>query len=262
MKTYLLGLRGAGAAAAAFLLCIAFSPRAAAQLIVNGGFEAGSPGYGGVNTVVNQGVVSGWTVITLSGTSELGVFKPSALPLPIPNDLGANVPAAVEGVQYLAFNTRGQPAGTITIYQDFTTTPGTDYEVFFTVGATSDPSISEPLNQPVSLKAETFNVVSGTTSGGALGLFTLDPTTASGSTGEFFDQSSFSFTATGTTTRLIFTDLTFSTANVDALLDGISVQAASAVPEPATYAAIVGAAMLGLAAWRRRKSGAAVALAV
>ena len=193
---------------------------------------------------MNSAIVSGWTVITLSGTSELAVAKPST---PIPSDWGANNPAPAEGLQYLAFNTRGTTAGNITIYQDFSTTAGASYDVTFTVGASSATSGG---NQPAAVKADIYDVLGGAVNGGSVASLTATGT-ATGTAGEFFAPSAFSFTATGTTTRLVFTDMTGRTTNVDALLDGVAV-ATSPIPEPSTYAAIIGALMLGVGVWRRR----------
>jgi hypothetical protein len=251
VKTFALLLLCRRAKLALVVIGCACSSSAFAQVIVNGGFETGNPGYGGVNTVVNGAVVSGWTVITLSGTSELAVAKPS---VPTPNDWGANNPAPVEGLQYLAFNTRDTAAGVIRIYQDFSTTIGMSYDITFTVGASSATG-PEPLNQPVAVQADIYNVLGGVTSGGALETLTASGT-ASGANGEFFSESSFSFVATGTTSRLVFTDMSLTTRNVDALLDGVSV-AASPIPEPSTYAALAGVLMLGVAAWHRRKRASA-----
>lgn len=220
-----------------------------AQILVNGSFETGTPGYGGVNTVVNTGIISGWTVITTSGTSEVAL-------LPLGNYTGNTAtiyPSAADGSQFLAFNSRGATPGTIQLYQDFATTPGTSYSGSFVVGA-SGAAFPVMTNDAVSLSAEVYNVVSGAASGGALFSTTTGGTSMGTNEGQFFMATLFSFTASGTTTRLIFSDLSSSTNRVDTLLDGVSLTAGiSPVPEPSTYAMLAGVGALACAAWRRRR---------
>lgn len=250
MKSLPTSLRSRSAAFAVLAFVSVLASSLPAQILVNGSFETGTPGYGGVNTVTNTGIITGWTVITTSGTSEVGL-------LPVENyaDNNATIyPGAADGGKFFAFNTRGAAAGTVQLYQDFATTAGVSYSGSFVVGASA---VAFPLNtnHAVSLKAEVFAVVGESTSGGAL-FSTIEGGTSMGvNEGQFFMPVLFSFTATGATTRLVFSDLTSSTAGVDTLLDGVNLTAGiSAVPEPSTYAALAGAAVLGLAAWRRRRT--------
>jgi hypothetical protein len=136
-------------------------------------------------------------------------------------------------------------AGVGRIYQDFATTAGQFYEVSFTAGRGS------PGAGLIGVQGDVFNVVDGSTSGGSLGTASSSSST-SGST--FYVETTFGFTATGTTSRLIFRDISAVTNSVDALLDDVRV---SAVPEPASSAALAGAALLGLATLRRQRRAAA-----
>jgi len=124
--------------AAAFLGI--FAAHASAQLIVNGSFETNNAGYSGVNNVVNSAPVTGWTLITLSGTSNISMTRPSAS---LPSGQEVGYPAAVAGIQYLGFNAQNTTAGNTTIYQNFATTTGASYGVTFSVGASSNTSGGE-----------------------------------------------------------------------------------------------------------------------
>lgn len=76
--------------------------------------------------------------------------------------------------------------------------------------------------------------------------------------GDVFTLTSGTLTTIGTYTGPMPTNGLYSTFIMDASYTflGNGASGASAIPEPSTYAAIAGAAMLGLAAWRRRRSGA------
>ena len=214
---------------------------ASAQLIVNGGFEA-QPFNTTVTatTTPNAGGITGWTVATTSSTTEFQIVNGTS-------GGGFGFPAPVAGSFYLSIN-GGESSVTGRLYQDFTTTIGATYSVAFSAGLAGATG-----SQQIGLQADVYNVVSGSTSGGSLG--TTSATTTSGTAG-FFSPSAFSFTATGVTSRLMFADISAGTNGVDVVLDNVSV---SAIPEPSTYAAIAGAAMLGLAVWQRRKPTAAPA---
>jgi hypothetical protein len=226
-----------------------FAISASAQtLIVNGSFEANSVGTNfDATTNPNNSTFTGWTVATTSGLSQFYVADTTG-------DSGG-FPDAIHGNNYLAFNSNDSTAGVGLLYQDFATVVGNTYTVSFWVGR-ADAGASVP----VGLQANVYNVLLGTTDGDSLG--TASATEAfSGS--YFFANPTFDFVATGSTSRLLFSDISQTTQSVDALLDNVSVTlSASAVPEPSTYAALAGAAVLGLAMWKRRKSALPAVAAV
>ncbi len=214
-----------------------FAASASAQLIVNGSFESQTIGTNATaSTTLNNSTFTGWTIATSSGNTRFQIEGTAT---------GSGFPTAVNGSLYMTINGAESTPGVGLIYQDFTTTIGQTYQVGFSAGrgAFNNGALA-------GVRGDAFNVVSGATSGGSLG-FASASSTVQGS--GFASPSSFSFVASGTLSRLLFSDISTGTNSVDALLDNVSV---SAIPEPSTYAAIAGAAMLGLAVWRRQRNGA------
>lgn len=214
-----------------------FASTASAQLILNGSFESQSLGtFVNGTTTPDSSTFSNWFVATSSGTTRFSIEDTTSF--------FTQFPDAVDGARYMAINGADTTAGVGLLYQDFATTPGQEYEVSFTAGRAGSGAVV------FGLKADVFNVISGVANGGSLG-------TASSSSAnpfsEFYAETTFTFTASGALSRLIFTDTSASTNGGDALLDNVKVVA---VPEPASAAALAGGALLGYAMLRRRRRAA------
>ena len=224
-------------ALAALVLAAISASTASAQIILNGSFESQA-----VDTTVtattspNSSVFSNWTVATTSSSSLFTIVDT--------NSNSGNFPDAVNGTRYLAINGANSSAGVAFIYQDFVTTPGTAYVVGFSAGRGANAGGS------LGIRGETYNVNAGSITGGVLGSASSLSSVAGS---QFYSPSTFNFTATGTTTRLIFSDISDSTTNVDVLLDNVTV---TAVPEPSAYVALTAMASLGFCALRRRTRSA------
>ncbi len=220
----------------AVALAASASGLAAQNLLVNSGFETFTVT---VNTAVpitagvpNTSAVTGWTIQS-SVNSSVGI---------------TNIATVSQGAVYFSFNVAETAPSVASIYQDFTTTPGASYLVSFDVGRFGGSGGS------VASLGRAFDVVSGVINGGALGSDTKSSTTANGGAfASFFASSSFSFVAVGNTSRLVISDASAVTGNVDLVVDKASVTL-TAIPEPSSYAAIAGTVLLGFAALRRRRA--------
>jgi hypothetical protein len=129
-----------------------------------------------------------------------------------------------------------QPGGVLS--QTLATVAGQTYNVSFLYGALSSPSL-----QTMTVQAR---------SGLDLLLGGAD-VSAYGTTNQLALVSpySFSFVATDSSTTLLFKDTSLNTYSTDGMVDSVSVTAA--VPEPETYAMLLGGlGLLGLAARRRQ----------
>jgi len=224
---------------------VATSVGAAQSLVVNGSFEtAVGPGGSPRTLLDSNGVVDVFSNSTwlarVPGPGLGGLQSTFA----IVAGSTALAPAPVNGSMLFTIGSYGSGAGVL--WQDFATTNGQTYDVAYYFGRANGFDNSEN----VSVRAYTYNIVSGVVSGSAL--FTGDsgyaPATGASST---LNLLTFQFTALGGTSRLMFQDTsTALTPNNQLYLDGVSI---AAIPEPSTYAAIAGVAMLGFAAWRRRR---------
>jgi hypothetical protein len=201
---------------AATALALCSTPALAAELIANGGFE--DPVVSGIccNTVPPDSL-AGWTA-TPNVNVVVGTFA------------STNGNLAYQGNQYLDLVGQG---GTGSISQAFASIAGQVYNVSFVYS-------HNLFNPEVTSASATFSV------DGLLG--TISHST--GSTSNLDWQTFFgSFTATGSTETLSFTNLTGGT-NEGILLDAVSVQA---VPEPATWAMmLLGFGAIGVGMRRRR----------
>jgi hypothetical protein len=198
---------------AASLLAFAAAGASAADLVSNGGFEAGDAGWGSTQTVG---------------------FAPISAYINCCGIDGSGYPAA-NGVA-AAFFGWGQQAGG-TIFQDLATVAGQTYTVNFSYGAISGSAL-----QTMTVEA----------SNGQSLLGSLD-VSAYGTTNQaaLVSPYSFTFVANSGSTHLVFRDTSLNTDNTDALVDNVSVMAA--VPEPETYAMLLaGLGLIGFAARRRK----------
>ena len=236
---------------ALLLALVTASALSAQNLIVNGSFEDG-PEH--APTFNNIGTPSGDS-IDVSGTGGLGefttgwtAFVPSGHAVTFAKlNGGGAFPSAVDGFQNYNVGGFNNEKGFGMIFQDFSTSIGQQYQLsYFVAGNTNEIDNVMALTQ-------VYNVVSGATNGDALGFENVVTNS------DMMSPHGFLFTAVGTTTRLMFTDAqTNLSTNNQLNIDAVSV---SAIPEPSTYAAMAGAAMLGLAVWRRRRVAPVVPIA-
>lgn len=204
---------------AAGALAIAPVTAVSAQMVTNGGFESPVISSPCCNTVPPDSL-PGWTVGSGNVNVVNGTFS------------STNGNLAYEGSQYLDLVGQG---GTGSIYQDLTTAIGQTYTLTF--------AYSHNLFAPNEATSASASVAVGS-------LFDI-VTHSTGDTSNLDWQIyTGSFTATDTTTRLTFTNLTGG-PNEGILLDAVSV---AALPEPATWAMmILGFGAIGLAMRRRRR---------
>lgn len=218
--------RLAGGVVAALLTVIAFAPARAQTVIsiTNAGFE--SPVLPGP-TEYSEGVPS-WNIY--NGSSGAGVFSTA---------LAGTTPPAIEGVQ-MAYVNSG-----ITLYQ--------------VTSAVFGPNLQYSLSGYVGHRGNDTNTTS-----------TIGAVQVGAYSGGIF-YPAFSVSATVTSDTLTFSPVSGSSLVLDSNFYGESVAIAvvnqgsslalfddihltvTAVPEPATYVAWVGAAALGVAWYRRRK---------
>jgi len=197
-------------------LVLAPAPAFAAELIVNGSFENPTVSPPCCNTVPPDSL-PGWTA-TPNVNVVLGTFS------------STNGNLAFDGNQYLDLVGQG---GTGSISQTFATNAGSRYNLSFVY--------SHNLFNPAVTSA------SASLSVGNL-LDTISHSTGSNANLDWTNYFA-TFTATGSSTTLNFTNLTGG-LNEGVLLDAVSIQA---VPEPATWAImILGFGAIGLQIRRRR----------
>ncbi len=211
------------AASAALALAAAPSTTLAAELLTNGSFEqiggATPEGWGGL-TYYAGGIptIPGWTVE--SGSVDL-------------TTTGSFWGPAYDGIYSLDIN--GWDPGRIT--QSFNTVIGKLYNVSFAYSR-NIAGAADPATATVSAGGQTFNVVAPADG----------PFTNAGRMAWVTDGFSFVGTGAPTTLALAATNGT----NGGVFFDAISVQ--MAVPEPATWAMMIGGFGLAGAALRRRRA--------
>jgi len=195
-------------------VALSTSPFARANLITNGGFEASNSPIA---------TPTGWVNI---GHSD-GIITYAAFGTP-----------AYEGLNYYDLGGYGGSGGPIGdgIGQSFATVLGQTYTVTFGLSAEN-------------LKGdETLTVTAGSAS--------VDYMLVVDGTGVFkraFTTETFDFTATSAMTSLSFVHTAGKGGNNDPMIDGVSVElSTAAIPEPETYALMLGG--LGLLAFARKRT--------
>lgn len=206
------------AGALAFVPTSAFS----AELVTNGGFETPTVSSPCCNTVPPD-TLDGWTA-TPNVNVVVGTYG------------STNGNLAYQGNQYLDLVGQG---GTGSIYQDLTTVAGQLYTLTF--------EYSHNLFTPSSAMSASASVSVGS-------LFAIVSHDTGDTSNLDWRPYSGTFTATGSTTRLTFTNLTGG-VNEGVLLDAVSV---APVPEPATWAMmLLGFGGIGFAMRRKGRQGLA-----
>ena len=217
------------------LSTVAFSavPAQAANLLVNGGFEAPAIGTFFQNFASGSTGIPGWTVdaFTPSGGSGGNVDIVDGAFTP-----GGPSPAA-EGSQFLDLVGFGAVGS---IYQTFSTVAGQAYSLNF--------SYSHNLFGGSPSQSASFALYNGIFSGGLAPIQTVTHSTGTASNLDWRTRT-FSFVAAGSQSTVAFGTRS-GTDNAGLLLDGVSV---TAVPEAATWMMmIVGFGLVGGAMRRRR----------
>jgi hypothetical protein len=219
--------------AAALLIASAAHDARAANLVVNGSFEADSFGGGGGFTLGLVGnAVTGWFIPASDGVYPWGIQSGA---------FGAG--NARDGNQWLVLGETGQ-GGPSTI--DYTIqqtinglTAGTTYNLTFSLSSELDgTTVAE------------VSALSGSSTG-------AQNFTAPASGGQFWGvwgDFTYSFLATGTSATIQFKDLAVEFPNNgDVGLDNVALDVRGAVPEPSTWAMmLIGFAGLGYMAFRRK----------
>jgi hypothetical protein len=199
---------------------------AKAQILVNGSFE--QPVLSSTMNFFGAFSFMGWSGASTGGGGNAGLV------------VGTNVGLTPEdGNQAFAFNGNNPPDGTY-IEQTFSTTIGQTYMLDFWLGRNGDPLADVG---PELLEAQVAVLDASNT--------TISSITAEPPSTDTWSMSSLGFTADSSTSTVIFTDISGSNPNSDLFLDNVSV---SVVPEPSTFAALVGLSVLGYAVYRRNKT--------
>jgi len=199
------------------------TPTAHAQILTNGGFEQPSAVFQEIPA--GDPSLTGWTVV--NGSVEV---------------IGNSIWDSFEGSQSIDLD--GISAGTIE--QTFATTPGTTYSLSFAYGNNPFGGATIPAFANVSVTGTATllnNFFSHSSS---------DPFGSPMNYNTFFDT----FVADSSLTTLRFTSLDAAGSNGGIALDAVSVQVATAAPEPGSIALAACSALplAGMVIRRRRRS--------
>lgn len=202
------------------LALLAGPPVSAAELVYNGGFELPGLSVGSRLGVPSGGTVGGWKALGGSGSVYVGV-------------VGSGWPGPFEGIDYLYLNNDGIDG--VAISQSITLDPATTHHLSFTMSG-------EIVGNNIAREPAVMVQVGSTTA------------SFDGTAGNVWETFGFDFTTSvGGPTLLKFSAdaaLTKDHLAVD-MLDAISVQAVSVVPEPSSGVLMIGG-LAGLLGWRKR----------
>lgn len=201
--------------------------------IVNGGFETPAPPpHGFTNFLSGSTLINGWSVVGPEVSIVSNTYTSFGIDFPAQSgsawlDLTGDLSNRAEGVQ-----------------QTFTTVPGTTYNVTFWVGNVVNPGGPYGTTSTVNMTVNGSPAFSATNSGGA------------GTSTQFWQQFTTSFTASGTSTTLAFLNGDPASDNTNGL-DNVVVTAGgngtpSTVPEPSTLA-MLATGLIGLVPLVRRR---------
>ena len=190
----------------------------AANLVTNGDFENATPS-------------AGWSNSITTGFAAITAYGPCCAPY-----------GTYTGGSNAAFFGWGDQVGG-SIWQDLATVAGQTYSVSFAYGA-----IAASTQQTMQVSA-----LSGPSFAAPLAVNAFQAT-GTRDLAAMMSNYSFSFTADSGTTRLQFSDTSFTTSSVDGVIDNVNMTAITPVPEPETYALML--AGLGIMTFvaRRRKA--------
>lgn len=233
--------------AAAFLLfaSFGFAQGAAANLLINGGFEdppqAGRTNVATFNIPAGSNYITGWTVV--QGNVDLTTAANYG---PGPNTLH---PASVQDID-LVGDTNGSGGVFGGLSQSFATVAGQMYRLTFDYSHNNGTASSNGYAAQVTVA-----------DGNALAATVLSTEVTQAFNQLGWAAFSQTFTANSDLTQLTFIN-TRGGFNAGIYLDEVSVEAVAAVPEPSTWAMmILGFAGVGLMAYRRRNQNAATSAA-
>jgi hypothetical protein len=205
---------------------IAFAGSAqSAQLITNGGFEAGATGWSSTDFVY-------FLPISDYGPccSPTGVYP--------------------YGSRALFFGADDKVGGTVS--QDVATLAGGIYKLSFVYGAISLPNLQQMSVDVLDITGPATSILLSPPEFGAFGTQNLNT---------MMVPYSFSFMATSALTRILFSDFSPSTISTDGVLDNVALNGPAPIPEPSTYALMIaGLGFVVFMARRRKKHGQAPAL--
>jgi hypothetical protein len=232
-------------------------PGRGAALLVNGDFEGTT-----VNTLLNDSgfapifveLPSGWATNTdfrVSGKGWTGEVKnlntppPSGLDFPFDRDPTDDFLVMSSPAGHRQAVGQDVAWSTVSLYQEFTTTPGVSYVVAYDLAGSHTANDVDP------------NSLMGVSVDNVLGLGSLQNIAREtdswnqAAQGWEFQRYEHIFVATGTKTRLTLTDLTTWNTNAPraALIDNVAVDFIPTIPEPSTVSTL----MLGLLLLNRRK---------
>ena len=196
----------------ASLLALLAAGASAADLVTNGGFEAGGTGWGTTDTVG---------------------FAPVSAYIACCGIDGSGYPAA-NGVAAAFFGWGNMPGGTM--FQNLSTVAGTAYTVKFAYGAISGSAL-----QTMTVAALDGASVLGSQDVSAYGTYNQ---------AALVSPYSFTFVASSNSTQLLFRDTSVNTINTDGMVDNVSVTAVPE-PETGAML-LAGLGLMGWVARRRK----------